>query len=297
MTKHKYENGIHLISNNEYHSSQGVSRSALWKLKRSPAHYWHEYLNPNFVKSNPTPDMVLGSLVHTLVLEPEKFDEEYAIKPVAQPLPPVVRLKDVGRELFDKIKAEREIVSCANELELDVFNTTSEGKTIVSLETYEQAQDMARAVLNDDVAKSLLDGANVEHSIYWTHEHTGLQVKCRPDCFLGSVVTDLKTTRDASFKAFQSDAYRGGYFLQAGMMYKGLQSIGITMEKFVFMCVEKTAPYATATYILDDEAIDYGVNLFDELMGKLKECCDQDRWPAYSMQTLHVPNWAKYDEV
>lgn len=297
MDKPQYDNGVYTISNAEYHASHGVSRSALMELRKSPYHYWYKYINPDFEKPEPTPAMQLGSLVHTMVLEPELFDSEYIIKPETTPIPKALKLKDVGREAYDANKTEREAISAANDLELERFQKAAENKTIVSRETYEQANAMKEAVLNDETARNLINDAQIERSIYFTHEPTGLQSKVRPDAWLGTVVTDLKTVRDASFRAFQNEAYKLGYFVQAGMIYKSLQSIDITMEKFVFMCVEKAPPYVTATYVLDDEAIDYGVILFDSLMERLKECCEQDRWPSYPMQTLSVPNYAKYDEV
>lgn len=297
MESIKFEDGVHTISNNEYHSSSGVSRSALCKLKRSPLHYWHEYLNPNFIKPLPTANMYMGSLVHTLVLEPNLFDDEYIIEPQLEPLPQALKLKDVGREAFDQNKIERESLSVANELVMDEFNIKAEGKIVLSLDTFKQAESMRASVMNNDIAKSLLDGAKVEQSIYFSHHETGLQAKCRPDAWLGSIVSDLKTCADASFRAFQSEAMRYSYFLQAGMIKCALQSIGIDMESFVFLCVEKTEPFITANYILDEEAIDYGVDQFNALMIKLKECIDSDRWPAYPTQTLTMPAWAKYDEV
>lgn len=293
----QFENGVHDISNEQYHSSAGISRSALWKFKRCPALYWHEYHNPKFEKAEPTANMHLGSLVHTMTLEPWKFEEEYALKPVLSKLPDALKKKDVGAEAYDKNKTERESVRVANELLMEEFSAASEGKTVVTQETYQQASKMVDAVWNDETAKSLIDGAQIEKSIFFTHLPTGLQCKVRPDAWLGSVITDLKTCADASFKPFQSEAMRYGYFLQAGMMSEALRSIDISMEKFVFMCVEKTEPYLTATYLLDDAALDYGVKMFDELMHRLKECCVSDKWPPYPMQTLAVPGWAKFDEI
>ncbi|MDQ8040096.1 MAG: hypothetical protein REH83_06790, partial [Rickettsiella sp.] len=38
------EPGIYDISNEAYHQGPGISRSALMKFKRSPYHYWYEYI-------------------------------------------------------------------------------------------------------------------------------------------------------------------------------------------------------------------------------------------------------------
>lgn len=295
MTNKKFDNGVHQISNADYHASEGISRSALMKFKKCPALYWHEYLNPDYVKPESTQNMFLGSLVHTLVLEPEKFNDEYIVEPIYDPLPKVGLLKDLGREEYDRQKAQREAVSVANDMLKDKFNEQAEGKIIVSRETYDKACSMQDAVLKNNECMDLIDGADIEKSIFFTHQPTGLQCKVRPDAWMGSVVTDLKTCYDASYRTFQSEAMRYGYFLQAGMIYRALQSINQSLDEFVFICVEKNEPYLIATYVLDHDAIDYGVELFDKLMFDLKDCYDNDRWPAYDLQTLCVPGWAKYD--
>lgn len=268
----EYSNGIHNISNDSYHAANAVSRSALMKLAKSPYHYWYEYINPDFVKPEPTPDMILGSLTHTMTLESDKIGSEYAL------LPNINRRTNAGKEEYAQ------------------FLNENAGKTIVSRETYEQAHAMRAAVLNDETAASLIHGARIEESIFFTHAETGLQCKARPDARNGTVVTDLKTTADASYKAFQSSAYKYGFFLQSGMIKYALNSIGMPVDKFVFVCVEKKEPFAVAVYVLDDAAVEYGVSMFEHLMQKLKACRDADNWPGYEIQTLCVPRWAEFEE-
>lgn len=287
----KYNDGIHDITNTDYHASEGVSRSALMKLKRSPYHYWHEYINPEYVKPEPTPDMVLGSLVHTLTLEPEKFHEEYIKEPDLMQVPKVGLLKDLGREEYDKQKTKCESVKVANELLMDEFKLQSENKTIIKDDVLKKAWEIAHSVIFDENAKALLEGAQIEKSIFCTHEPTGLQFKVRPDIWLGGVVSDLKTTRDASPHAFQSASVSSGYLLQAGMIKEALEYTGQTLEAFCFIAVEKQAPYPVAIYQLDEAAIEYGVNLFNELMVRLKECKERDAYPSYGIRTLCAPNW------
>lgn len=271
MTKQKFEDGIHDISNAAYHASDGVSRSALWKLRKSPAHYWHEYLNPEFVKPEPSPALVLGNLVHTLVLEEDKLEDEFAF------IPSVDRRTKAGKAEYAE------------------FLEYSRGKSIVTPEMFNQAELMAESVGKNEYSQGLFSGAKIEHSIYATHQPSGLQYKCRPDAWKGGVITDLKTAVDASPKAFQSSAVNYGYYLQAGMMAQAMLSIGERLDKFVFQVVEKTEPYAVATYVLDDEAVQYGINLFDELMLKYAECVASDRWPSYSLQTLELPRYVRFE--
>jgi exodeoxyribonuclease VIII len=273
MTKTKYPDGIHSISNEAYHSSEGVSRSALWKLKKSPAHYWHEYLNPDFIKPEPSPALILGNLVHTLVLEPELLHEEFAFLPDG---------------INKRTKAGKE--------EHESFMKMCEGKAIVTPEMFNQAQLMTNSVAHNEYSAGLFSDAKIELSIYATHEPTGLQYKVRPDSWKDGFVTDLKTTADASSRAFQSSMMSYGYAVQAGMIARGIESLGERVDKFVFQCVEKLPPYAVGTHLLSNEAMQYGINLFDELMVKYAECLSTDRWPAYELRTLELPRYANFSE-
>jgi len=267
-----YFDGVHDISNENYHASGGVSRSALMEFKRSPYHYQQKYLMDNEPKPA-TPAMNLGNLIHTLTLEPSLFDDEFVI------MPKLDRRTNAGKHAYN------------------VFQGTLCGRIAVSEDDYQKAQAIAEAVRRHPLAADLLDGILVEQSIYFTHKATGIQAKARPDGWSGSIVIDLKTTADASFRAFQSSAFKFGYYLQAGMLHHALFSLDINMERFVFIAVEKERPYAVGIYVLDDEALDYGVTQFNELMANYKICLDRNDWPGYSLQTLTLPNYANYDVI
>jgi hypothetical protein len=293
--KYQIENGIHDIPNDVYHQSSGISRSALWEFRRAPIHYWYKYLNPMRIPQESSPQMKLGEYVHALVLEPKYFSERYIVKPAAIELPKVGLLKDIGREEFDRQKAARESFKVANELMIEEFNKDSIGKEIVSPTLYAEAKLIADAVLSQDIAKALFTDVSVEQSIYFTHKPTGLQCKVRPDAWSGSIVTDLKTCADASFDAFRAAAARSGYFLQAAMIKQALESIGITLEKFIFYCVEKSPSLPCTYYTLngDSEELERGENDFNTLMHGLAHCMETDNWGSYEPRTLTYPNWAR----
>lgn len=270
--KEVFENGSHQITNENYHLSLGLSRSALWTFKKSPALYWHEYLNPDYVKPETTPAMLLGELVHNLVLEPEKFDDEFKVSP----------------NLDRRTKQGK--------ADWDTFLKETEGRNIITHDQFELAQMMQQRLIQNNTFMALLDNAKVEQSIYFTHDRTGLQCKVRPDIWNNNIVTDLKTTEDASPRAFQSSAYKYGYFLQAAMIHEALRSLGIKMDKFVFACVEKKEPYLEALYVLDQAALDYGLNLFNKLMDDYAACLIKDEWQGYGIQSLTLPNYANYED-
>ena len=294
--QHRFEDGVFDIQNDLYHGSHGLSRSALCEFKKSPWHYWHKYLSHDTVYQEPTPAMKMGELVHTLVLEPQHFYERFAVKPMLGEVPKCGLLKDLGREEFDHQKAVREQAQIDNEAIMTKFYIESVGKDLIAFDVFHEARVLADAVLRNDVAQALFTGMRVEQSIYFTHKPTGLQCKVRPDAWAGGVVTDLKTCKDASYRAFQSSAYSGGYFIQAAMIKAALESLGIQMQKFIFYCVEKAHPYPCVYYTLDDEALERGENDFNNLMYNIAHCMDNNTWQSYAPQTLTYPKWAQYED-
>ena len=268
---HHYKDGVHEITNHGYHSSSGISRSMLMEFKRSPYHYWYKYISGLATKEEPTPAMDLGSAVHTLVLEENIFDTEFFV--CTQQTKP-----RKGTPPYEKMLSE------------------ADGRVILTSDMYKQAVLMAHAVKQNEHAKQLLDGCQIEQSIYFTDKATGLQLKSRPDALSGSIVIDLKTTADASEDKFKSSAWNYGYYLQAAIAHRAMESIGQPMEQFVFICVEKEVPFSVAIYTLDDEALDFGLQQLDSLMRGIKKCVDSNEWPGYGIKSLGLPGWAKFND-
>lgn len=297
------ENGVHDIPNEVYHASAGVSRSGLMELKRSPYHYWYKYLNPDCEREKPTPAMKLGELVHALVLEPQYFEERYVMPPELQCVPKVELLKDLvsslgkeaGREEYNIQKAERDHIVEANEMVIQTFEKLTLEKEIIKPDMYFEAKALADAVLRDPMAQQLFTDMKPEKSIYFTHKGTGLQCKVRPDAWLGSIVTDLKTCADASKEAFRAAAYRSGYFIQAAMMKQAFEAIGEKLDTFIFFCIEKTPAKACVYYPVDDESLYHGEKEFDGLMYQLADCLQSNVWRSYETDFLTYPNWARYE--
>lgn len=261
----KFENGIHAITNEQYHSSEGISRSDLMRFKRSPMHFKHKQ------SLKETPALIIGELVHALVLEPQFFNDRYMVNPG-----------------FDRRTKEGKA-----EYAEFMLAVASEGKRIIESSHFTEASKMANSVNNHMFKQYLLQGYRVENSIFFRHELTGLQCKVRPDAWLGDIIIDLKTTADASFRAFQSSAYSYGYYLQAGMIKRALESLNKPLKNFIFVAVEKEEPYAIGIYKLDDEALEYGTNEFDTLMVELDKYIQKDEFPDYGIQTLSLPAWLK----
>jgi hypothetical protein len=261
------------MDNAAYHAHPAVSKSHLDLIARSPLHYWARYLDPNRVAPEASPQMRLGTALHTHVLELSRWDEEIAVAPAMD------RRTKAGKEAWQ------------------AFQDDAAGKTVISSDDADQVLAMGRAVMRHPAAAMLLGlPGKAETTHMWTDAATGLECKCRPDWLTddGTIVADLKTTKDASPRGFRRSIGDYRYHLQAAWYLHGLeQATGKRPDQFIFICVESTAPYACAVYAADAEMIERG---HDQAMGdlaKLAVCKAADHWPSYSdqIEKLSLPGW------
>lgn len=258
----------------DYHAHPAISKSHLDQIARSPLHYWARFLDPKRVVPEPTPAMRLGSALHTHVLELHKWDEEYAIAPDG-----IDRRTKVGKEAWAAFEAE------------------AKGKTTLSRDEADVVMHMGRAIHGHPAAAMLLNlPGEAETTHIWVDNTYNLSCKCRPDWLTkdGSIVVDLKTTEDASPVGFRRSIGQFRYGVQAAWYLDGIEvATGIRPSQWIFIAVEKKAPYAVAVYAADAEMIEHGHNQAMRDLARLAECKALDRWPGYSdqIEMISLPGW------
>jgi exodeoxyribonuclease VIII len=264
---------LHGLSNEDYHQGPGLSVSGIKRFRRTPFHY-HALAQPHDAPPTaPTPAMINGTLVHCLVLEPDQFFKRYVIGPDVDK-----RTREWKEFLRDSSAAGWEVISQ------------------VQFDAAERQANALRAL--PDVATLLGDG-RAEVSAYWLVG--GVLCKCRPDWVspvafgTGSILLDVKTTKDASPQAFARSAADLGYHLQADWYCEGYaQASGMDVHGMVFAVVESEYPHACALYMLDEPALDKGRAATRDALKHYTECVKADAWPSYSPEitTLQLPPWA-----
>ena len=264
------------LENADYHRHAAVSKSHLDQVARSPLHYWARYVDPKRVQPEPTAAMLLGTAVHTHILELREWDQRYIAAPDG-----IDRRTKVGKEAWAAFEAE------------------AAGRTVISRDDAELVMAMGRAVHGHPAAAMLLalPGA-AETTWMWHDQPTGLQCKCRPDWLTtdGSLIVDLKTTEDASPAGFRKSIANWRYHVQASWYLDGIeQATGRRPEHFVFICVEKKAPHAVAVYAADAEMIAAGAKQARLDLDTLAVCKAADAWPGYSdqIETISLPAWMR----
>lgn len=272
------------LPNDVYHGSSGWSSTTIKKLlKKTPAH-----LKAGFTQDHEaTANMNLGTAVHTLVLEPAKFDEEIAVSPVFN------RRTNAGKAAAEK------------------FEQDNAGKTIINEEQHKQAQTMANNVRQHPMFEQLMDDAICESSVFQWYDsmdpddNTDFRelIKVRPDAASTShsILLDLKSTKDASYTGFQQEILKYSYHFSAAMYLEVCNKCPellvatkhLAFTGFVWIAVENFEPYEVAFYEMDAKFREIGAIQFRRAMIDLHKA-KQDGWPGYStdLRVMEPPTWA-----
>ena len=261
------DTGFYNMPNEDYQKKSAVSKSDLELFHRSPAHYKVKELKEE------TPTMIFGAAFHTYTLQPELFDQEFAVMPA-------------GMKLTTKEGKDFALIA------------EKENKAIVKWNDWEIMKAMGKSLENHSTAKALLSSEGPrEISGFWVDERTGLECRLRTDFITSQdrIVVDLKTTTDARLEPFMSKISNLHYHWQGSFYLAGVNEITkVEHENFVIIAIEKEPPYAVAVYRLDNAMIYMGQEELKILMDEFKECKEKDHWPAYlpdEIQPISLPKW------
>lgn len=259
------------MTEEEYRSASGISRSALWRIAESPEKFKWEQDHP----SEPTQALIFGQVVHKMLLEPKTFHDDFAI------IPAVDKRTKEGKMLYQS------------------WLIGNGDKTKISAEDFRLASEMIVAVNSVPMARKLLNGQH-ELPLYWTDEATGEDCKVRLDALreVGEklIIVDYKTTNDASTDGFMRSAIKYGYDFQTAMYIEGVKQALNRDADFVFIVQEKDPPYSVNILAADKLFVQRGYDRFRELLGIYHKCKVTDNWYGYlgeesQINVLGLPAW------
>ena len=235
-----------------------LSYSALKQFSKSPAHldaYWNRDLTQSA-------SMAKGSLIHTLVLEPDTYDEKYAI-------------------YEGKVRRGKEY---------DAFCLENEGKIILNQNEFNEATTIRDAVWNNKIAKNIfLRTTEVESK--FEMEYRDLKFKGIIDGIGNDFIFDLKTTQCSEPSKFSRDAFNYGYNLQAAIYLKAVQR-----KHYYIISVESAAPYNVTVFEMTSELINMGTQELETLITKFKAWDGELEGYTDLIEPLDVPQWMKNKE-
>lgn len=227
-----------------------------------------------------TAAMRWGSALHCMVLEPDRFVDEYT---VGGPLNP---------------KTQQPYGSATK-----AFNewALTQVKPILTREEYRLILGMADAIMAHPVARTIRDAPRrTELSIFW--EQDELPCKARLDCLQDGTIWDIKTTRDASYRGFERSMTEYRYMIQAAWYMQGAGRCGLADPmkcRYLWLAVENAAPYQLCVYRCSLDLWQVGYDRCEAAIAKYLECQKTKVWPtAFSQEPvlMQAPRWMLPDD-
>ncbi|AZS49312.1 exodeoxyribonuclease VIII [Entomomonas moraniae] len=256
------------ISNTDYHASEGISKSGLDLIDQSPALYlWSK--NAPYDEDN-RKALDIGTAFHTLILEPDTFNDRFAVSPENSP-----RNTIKGKEAWAD------------------FESQLNGRIPITKEDYKKLFLMRDSALAHPHIKWLIEAnGEVETSIYWNEETTGELAKCRPDKLLidSSCLVDIKTTSELNRINKSFIEYR--YHVQDAWYSAGFKAhFSESLTRFLFVVVSTSlncGRYPVRIFELPIEAKTQGEQIYLENISTFSECKRTGNWGAIETLNLNL---------
>lgn len=243
----------------EYLDIDAWNWSLLKEGKKSARHIAHRKAQPR----EDTTSLKVGRAAHTAILEPHKFEAEFAV--------------------WDGDRRGKAFAAFAEQ---------HPEQTILRLTEYEACLGMRNAVRAHPVASGLLARGDAEVALLWTDEETGLACKARIDWLGDDCLVDLKTTSDVEPIRFGITAGRMGYHGQLAFYLRGLKAKGLELPAKI-VAVESAAPHDVAVFALSEDDLWLGDCEVSRLLKLVAECKERNEWPGScpGETPLILPAW------
>jgi len=251
-----------------YRKDPAHAQSYVKHILKSPAHY----LAAKQFRFAPTVSMQMGSALHCLALEgEEQLLKDFVVKPE-------------GISLTTKEGKE--------------WKAQAGKKTVLSQEAWRDVYGMTESLrrlewFNPDQADYRKHN---ELSIYW--EADGLDCKCRLDRLVltddRAIVLDLKTTDSVDPKIFLKKVIGDfNYLFQSGWYTEATIAAFQRPASFVFIGVERSAPYLTRTFEVSTSMMEEALRQTRRARELLVSCTKAKRWtsPEITHELLELPPW------
>ena len=251
----KLKLGTNQISNEDYHADNvALSSSNLKLLLKDPAKFYQEKILG--IKEDVKRDFFSeGSFVHSLILEPEKVKDDYAVWP---------GLRKQGAEFKDWAEQQ-------------------DKKTILSKPQELRCNNYFRAYKQQPVAKKILKGTLSEYTI--VSELEGQKCKMRADAINleEGYIVDVKTTSFGSdIDSFRGAVKQFGYDLSAAFYTDIASKHYDKVFDFYFVVISKT-DLTCDVYKASFKTLTVGRKMYKEALNLYAKCLETGDWVRHDV--------------
>lgn len=258
----------------EYHAEASrVSHSLLNVFRDGGAAAMYDAMH--YRVERPASDALrLGSALHCLVLEYERFKDVYGL--------------DLTSD-FDRRTKEGKAGYAAH------VEGRDQGRIYLARDEMTLMREQAEAIgRHRKAARALaeLPGLN-EQAITWEDEETGLPMKSRMDRVLvdAGLIVDLKTTASMTFKEWEESSWKYRYHAQAALYLDAARQEWGKDFGFLFVCVSSARPVQVAVRVPDEDLLDEGRRLNRETLRQVADAWESGDW--WHAETYSAPYWAR----
>ena len=251
------------LTNAAYHRQLSyISTSTMKELLRSPAHLF-AYLTKERDESKPN----LGAAAHCALFEPNEYANHYVVY-------------DGRRQ--GKI--------------WDAFKEENADKIILSRKEGDSVSGIVEAIRNFEEYPlwKAIQSSEVEKSIFWTDEATGVGCRIRVDSLTPFVIFDLKSFTDARPDAVARQIARMDYDLQAYFYQEGVRRFTGKTLPFIFIFVEEDNPHGVWLYPAGESVLTNGRIKFRRGLRSFKALRETGNWHGYrnAISVIELPRYA-----
>lgn len=227
----------------------------------------------------------IGSLTHTLFMEPDKVEQEYHLIP-----PTYVNKQGKTSDWKDN--------KTYSHVQEDIRKAGN--KTRITYAQLLEAQEYANAFLSNQFAKDALDKSVVEPTLF-CHLQNEIYLKSRPDLMNtdDDICYNPKTTKSAKPEDFFKTAIAFGYDISAALTAYSYECIyKRPMNDYVFIVVEKSDTKPISIFSSNKPMygegsmtfLQFGSLRLKKALQKYKKCKELDDWPAFENdEIMRVP--------
>jgi hypothetical protein len=257
------------MSNSDYHGNKThLSSSALKMILKNPEEYFSKYVKGDL--SEEKAFFTFGNYIHTLILEPELVEEEFAVYDGA-----VKRGK-----LYEQFKA-----NIGNKLVI----TASEAALATRIMDSYNAHSLAPTLFSNGTPEGTF-AATID----------GVMVKARLDYLIQDAILDVKTTGSAlDMQTLQSTIMKYDYDLSAALYLDVVNAaLEINLESFIFCFISKE----TCDIVLaqaSKEMIENGRRKYKRALLKYKDLFNSGYFnpnkPVPAISIIDLPTWGRFN--
>lgn len=277
--------GVYDMDMDVYHGDccdgPSISNSSIKQLLADPAEYWRKSpMNPNRVKEASKRHFNIGTSAHLFLLEPDTINDIVSVIPTEM----LASNGALSTKAAKAFKAEQEEL----------------GRTVITEAEWQMVCDMADVLAENDYVTRALTDMDVEKSLIWPDEETGVYLKTRPDAMpreSGRYIVDYKTTDFELISAWEKQATADVRLdIQAAMQMWGTKACAdIEASGVLYVVQSKKPPHRVALRFITPRSLLHDAGRVDlrEGINIFAQCWANGDWPSPwdEIKELTPPDW------